>query len=120
MRIFAIVSVLSLTALASGQTLGVVQVNDLPGTGGHWQTGEVTVAASADEVQGWVTDAERWPQRFPDDEWVRLKGRAPDGRSVVEFRSKALGRALTVRLHEEPGLITYDGSGKDLTTRGKI
>ena len=120
MRILVIVSMLSVAALAGAQPLGVVTVGDLPGTDGRWQTGEVTVPAPASEVQHWFSDGARWPQRFPDDEWARVLGRSPDGRQVVEFRSKTLGRTLTVRLHEQPGLITYDGSGKGINTQGKI
>ncbi len=105
---------------AAAQPLGVVSVGDLPGTGGRWQTGEVTVAAPAAEVQRWFADAAGWTRRFPDDERVRLLGQAPDGRQLVEMRSRALGRTLTLRLRVQPGLITYDGSGKGVTTQGKI
>jgi hypothetical protein len=123
MRTLTFASLLLLPAAAvaaSAQPLGVVAVGDLPGTGARWQMGEVTVAAPAAEVQHWFSDATRWTQRFPDDDRVRTLGRLPDSRQVVEFHSKALKKTLTVRLREQPGLITYDGSGKDITTQGKI
>ncbi|HEX6835478.1 MAG TPA: SRPBCC family protein [Polyangia bacterium] len=102
------------------QPLNVVSVGDLPGTDGRWQMGEVTIAVPAAEVQRWFTDAANWPRRFPDDQWVKLHGRAPDGRELVEFRSKALGRSLTLRMRSQPGLITYEGAGKGISTQGKI
>jgi len=125
MRTLAVVSLSllmtsSLVTRADAQPIGVVTVGDLPGTDARWQAGEVTVAVPAAEVQRWFTDAPNWPRRFPDDEWVRPLGRAPDGRQAVQFRSKALGRTLTVRMRVQPGLITYDGFGKNVTTQGKI
>ena len=120
MRALTIASLLSLPLLASAQPLGVVTLGDLPGTDGRWQVGEVTVAAPAAEVQHWFSDATRWTQRFPDDDRVRVLERAPGGRQVVEFHSKALKKTLTLHVREQPGLITYDGSGKDITTQGKI
>ncbi len=119
-RILSIAIVLSIGGVARAVVLNRVVVGDLPGSGGHWQAGEVTVAAPADEVQRWFTDVERWPARFPDDLSARELGRTPDGRRVAELRSRALGRTLTLRLREEPGLIVYDGAGKDVTTQGKI
>ena len=122
MRTLAIASLACLLASvpAGAQPLGVVTVGDLPGTGGRWQMGDVTVAVPAAEVQRWFADAASWPRRFPDDERVRLLGRAPDGRQLVELKSHALGRTLTLRMRVQPGLITYDGSGKGVTTQGKI
>ncbi|HEX8953905.1 MAG TPA: SRPBCC family protein [Polyangia bacterium] len=121
MRTLAIVSLsLSLATLAAAQQLNAITVGDLPRTEGQWQVGEVTVAAPSAEVQHWFTDAARWPQRFPDDQWARVLGRAPDGRLVVEFRSKIIGRTVKLHLRDKPGLITYDGVGKGINTQGKI
>lgn len=97
-----------------------VQIGDLPGTNGRWQQGEVTVAAPPDVVQRWLSEASRWPARFPDDQWARELGRAPDGRRQVEFHSNVLGKTITVRMDERPGLIVYDGTGKGVWTQGKI
>jgi hypothetical protein len=82
--------------------------------------GEVTIAAKPAEVQRWLSESAQWPARFPDDDWANNLGRAADGRQVAEFHSKALGKTLTVRMREEPGLITYEGAGKGVTTHGKI
>jgi hypothetical protein len=71
-------------------------------------------------VQRWFSDVSQWKARFPDDEFARDLGRAPDGRKVAQFRSKVLDRTLTVRITEKPGLITYEGSGKGISTQGKI
>jgi hypothetical protein len=112
--------VTSLAASALALPLNTVSVGDLPGTNGSWQVGEVTVAAPPDEVQRWFSEATQWAPRFSDDAWSRDLGHAPDGTHVAEFYSRVLGRALTVRLREQPGLIAYDGSGKGITTQGKI
>jgi hypothetical protein len=106
--------------LAFAQPLDQVKVGDLPGTDGQWQAGEVVVAAPAEEVQRWFTDVSQWEKRFPDDTNVRDEGRGPDGRHTASFKSKAIGKTLTVHMREQPGLITYDGSGKDVNTQGKI
>jgi hypothetical protein len=109
-----------LGSIAGAEALNEVKVGDLPGTNGQWQMGEVTVAAPLDEVQRWFTDASQWTARFPDDKKVQILGRAPDGRQIVEMKSAALGKTLTLRLREQPGLITYEGSGKGVSTQGKI
>jgi hypothetical protein len=119
-RILSIVAILLFAGAARAQVLNRVIVGDLPGTGGRWQAGEVTVAAPAEEVQRWFSEIEHWTARFPDDLSSRDLGRAPDGRRVAEMRSRALGRTLTLRLREQPGLIAYEGAGKGVTTQGKI
>jgi hypothetical protein len=118
--LFFFVVTLLATGLASSETLDTVTVGDLPGTDGRWQVGEVTLAAPADEVQRWFTDASKWPQRFPDDEWARDLGRAADGTHTVQFHSSLLGRTLTTRMHEQPGLIVYDATGEGVTMNGKV
>jgi hypothetical protein len=124
MRLGKLVSLVAALLLVGGvahpEAVNKVSVGDVPGTEGKWQTGEVTVAAPAAEVQRWFVDVRQWPVRFPDDTWVRDLGRAPDGRRVAEFHSKVVDRTLTVRIRDRPGLITYDGSGKGITTQGRI
>lgn len=107
-------------ASARGAPLDAVELGDLDGTNGRWQVGEVTVAAPAAEVQRWLADYSAWPSRFPDVEWSEVRGSTPDGRSIVRFRSRVLGRTMTIRVRNRPGLITYDGEGKNVTTQGKI
>ncbi len=107
-------------APALAAPLNAVSVGDLPGTNGQWQTGEVTVAAPQAEVWRWFTEVNRWPERFPDDAWARDLGRTPDGRQLAELRSNALGRTLKLEMREQPGVITYTGTGKGVTTQGKI
>jgi hypothetical protein len=120
MRVICACCALLLAAGTLAAPLNTVVVGDLPGSGGNWQFGEVTVAAPVGEVQRWFADAAYWPARFPDDKWARDLGRTPDGRRVAQFYSRTIGRPLTVRLRERPGLIVYDGSGKGITTQGKI
>jgi hypothetical protein len=111
---------LAASSVAWSQPLGTITVGDVPGSDGNWQYGSVTVAAPAKEVQRWFGDASRWAARFPDTEWSEVQGRTAAGREVVRFRSHIIGRTLTLWLREQPGLITYDGEGKDVTTQGKI
>ncbi len=114
---------LSLAAVggpAGAQPLNQVRVGDLAGTDGKWQAGEVVVAAPAGEVQRWFTDARYWSQRFPDDSDVRDQGYTQDGRHAVRFHSGIVGKTMTVYIRERPGLITYDGTGKDVQTQGRI
>jgi carbon monoxide dehydrogenase subunit G len=117
--ILSAITALVLSLSATAQELDRVTIGDLPGTNGSWQTGEVVVAAPAAEVQQWLSDAPDWPARFPDVEWAHALGTTEDGRRIVQFRSRAIGRPITIRVREQPGLIAYDGEGKDVTTRGK-
>lgn len=108
-----------LVTAATAQPVDRVSIHDLPGTDGEWQVGEVVVAAPAAQVQQWLADARDWPARFPDVQWAQDLGSTPDGRRIIRFRSRTLGRTMTVRVRERPGLIEYEGEGKDVTTQGK-
>src|SRR5262249_10305451 len=119
MRRFSLALVLYAVPVLAAE-LNVVSLGDLPGTGDRWQVGEVTVRAPPEEVQRWFSDPSGWAARFPDDKWAVDLGPASDGTRVARFYSQALGRVLTVRLREQPGLIVYAGSGKGVTTQGKI
>lgn len=97
-----------------------ITLGDVPGSDGNWQYGETVVNAPADLVQRWFWEPEMWSKRFPDTQWaqpIRSDGR---GHQVVRFRSKVIGRTLTLRMTQKPGLISYDGEGNDVTTQGKI
>jgi carbon monoxide dehydrogenase subunit G len=112
----ALVVAVSAVAFAAGE----VTVGDLPGTDGQWQRGEAVVAAPPAVVQRWLGDYAAWPSRFPDVEWAQERGMDQEGRAVVRFRSRIVGRTMTIRVHDQPGLITYDGEGKNVVTQGKI
>jgi hypothetical protein len=111
---------LAAASLAAVAPLDTVAVGDLPGTDGNWQWGAVTVAAPATVVQQWFSDAPRWAMRFPDTQWSQPLGTTADGRQVVRFRSRVIGRPITLWLRERPGNIVYDGKGKDVHTQGKL
>ena len=96
-----------------------ITVGDLPGSGGQWQAGEAIIDAPPAEVQRWFADAQQWPQRFPDIQWVKDRG-TKDGRRVVEFRSKILGRPMTIQIREQRGSMEYTGEGKGVTTQGRL
>jgi Polyketide cyclase / dehydrase and lipid transport len=115
-----VAGVLAVAGAAHAEQLNRVVVGDVEGTDGRWQAGQVVVAAPAKEVQRWFADVPNWPLRFPDDEKVRDFGRDDKGRRVAEFHSRSLGRTLTVHLREQPGLITYEGTGRGITTQGRV
>ncbi len=118
-RTLVLASLLLLPLAAPAEELNRVAIGDLPGTDGRWQEGAVVVRAPAGEVQRWLSDVRDWPARFPDVEWSRDVGTTADGRRIIRFRSRAIGRPMTIRIRERPGLIAYDGEGKDVTTQGK-
>jgi len=99
---------------------GDIVIGELPGTHGQWVQGEAIVAAPATVVQRWLDDIDAWPQRYPDVEWAQSLGTTKDGEHIVRFRSSIIGRTMTLRMLEAPGRITYEGEGKNVTTRGRI
>jgi hypothetical protein len=113
-------TVVAIVTPANSQPLDQISVGDLPGSDGRWQVGEVTVAAPAPQVQRWLVEAGQWPERFPDVAWAQVNGVTPDGRSVIHFHSRIVGRTMTIQLRDRPGLISYDGFGKDVTVQGRI
>ncbi len=114
----AVVALLLLAPAALAQS--AIELGDVPGSGGNWQYGRVVVDAPAAVVQRWFSEAERWAQVFPDTQWVQPIANDGRGHRIVRFRSKVIGRTLTLRLTERPGLITYDGEGGDVVMQGKI
>ena len=47
-------------------------------------------------------------------------GTSADGRTIVRFRSRIIGRTMTIRIRQSHAGSEYDGEGKDVTTQGKI
>jgi hypothetical protein len=107
-------------ANAAVEKPGEIVVGDLPGTHGQWVYGEAVVAAPARVVQRWLDDIPAWSQRYPDVEWAQSLGTNKAGEHIVRFRSSIIGRTMTLRMLEEPGRITYEGEGKNVTTRSRI
>jgi hypothetical protein len=110
-------------ATVAGATVeqpGDIVIGELPETHGQWIYGEAIVAAPAAVVQRWLDDIPAWPQRYRDVEWAQSLGTNQAGEHIVRFRSSIIGRTLTLRMLEQPGRITYEGEGKNVTTRGRI
>jgi hypothetical protein len=118
MRLIAAACVLCATVVTAAPQDQIV-VGDLPGTNGVWQRGEATVAAPRAEVQSWFSDVSSWPQRFSDVQWAKDLGTS-NGVKTVQFKSKIIGRPLTIHVREQPGLIVYTGEGKGVTTQGRL
>jgi carbon monoxide dehydrogenase subunit G len=114
------VSVMMVALAGAAQAATVIRLGDLPGSHGHWQQGETTLAAPQEKVRQWLTSYDQWPQLFPDIQSAQRLGATPDGRTLVRFRSRILDRTMTIRVREYPDLLAYDGEGPNVTTQGKI
>jgi len=71
-------------------------------------------------VRGWLVDFDHWPQRFPDVTSAKVLARAGGDRAKLRFRSKTIGRELTIDLRWTAREITYRGAGKNVDVQGKI
>jgi carbon monoxide dehydrogenase subunit G len=105
---------------AVGAQATPITLQDLPGSNGRWQEGIAIVNAPANQVESWLSDYAHWTQLFPDTEWSEVVGRTGDGRTKVRFRSRAVGREMTVAIRATPGLISYNGGGHNVNVQGKI
>jgi carbon monoxide dehydrogenase subunit G len=113
-----VVAGVALVAVAAPAT-GPVQLGDVPGTNGQWQQGSSVIAAPLDEVRGWLTDFNAWPKLFPDVQSASVLQH--DGNAyTVRFRSNIVGRDMTLRLAVAPRVVVYTGSGKNVTSQGKV
>ena len=114
------VVVLALGAPAWGATGAAgIETRDVAGSNGNWQEGSATIAAPLAEVRGWLTDFEHWPQRFPDVTAAKVLARSGDS-ATLRFRSKTIGRELTIKLRWTEREINYVGAGKNVNVQGKI
>jgi hypothetical protein len=98
---------------------GGIRLGDVPNTHGTWQEGSAVIAAPLPEVRRWLTDFDTWPGRFPDVQsasTLRRDGDVTTGR----FRSRIIGRDMTIHLRQGSGGMTYTGEGKNVTTQGKV
>lgn len=96
------------------------RLRDVPGTDGAWQEGQVVVPAPWEKVQGWLTDYDRWAQRFPDIAWAERRPDDERGRHVVRFHSRSGGRTFV--LHEEvrPHRLVFVAVAPHIQTQGRI
>lgn len=89
----------TLLVIATQAHAEVVQLAELPD---HVTEGRVVVDATPDEIYYLVTDYSRWPGILSDIRSVNVERGGPhDAR--VEFRSNAIGRAVTVEFDNDPG-----------------
>ena len=114
----AIVLALALGAPAWAAGAGI-ETRDVAGSDGNWQEGKAVIDAPLDEVRGWLTDFEHWPQHFPDVTSAKVLARSGDT-AKLRFRSRVIGRELTIDLRWTPREITYRGAGKNVDVQGKI
>jgi hypothetical protein len=98
---------------------GAIRLGDVPNTHGTWQEGTAVIAAPLPEVQRWMTDFDAWPARFPDVQSASTLYRDGDV-TTGRFRSRIVGRDMTIHLRQGPGGMSYTGEGKNVTTQGKV
>ncbi len=108
--------VLAVPAFAAG---GKIEVGDVAGSDGNWQQGRAVVDAPLDQVRGWFTDFANWPANFPDVTSAKVLASGPDT-ARLRFRSRIIGRELTIDVHWTAREITYHGTGKNVAVQGKI
>lgn len=122
MRAVALVMALGLGATAwAGPGGGQgIETRDVAGTNGTWHEGHAVIDAPIDEVRGWLTDFERWPQNFPDVKWAKVLSRQGSDGAVMKFHSDIIGRDLTLNLRWNARSIVYRGVGKNVDVQGKV
>lgn len=118
----AVLVTIGLGASAGGVPVGGqgIETRDVEGSDGSWQEGHAVIDAPVDEVHAWLTDYEHWPQRFPDVQWAKVLSRSGRDRAMVRFRSKIIGRELTLNLRWTARAIVYRGIGKNVDVQGKV
>jgi hypothetical protein len=120
LRIMVALLLAALATPAYALATGTIALHDLPGTAGEWQEGVAIVPAPPAEVQGWLTDYERWVGRFPDIDAAKHLGVDARGRHVVRFHSRLAGRVFVVHEAVQPGLLVFDGWAPNVYTQGRI
>lgn len=89
----------TLLAVISHAHADAVQLAELPG---HVSEGRVVIEATPQQIYDVVTAYEQWPQVFSDIISVTVEsGGREDAR--VQFRSRAIGREVTVEFDNDPG-----------------
>jgi hypothetical protein len=104
----------------SSQLNPSIVTRDVPGSDGRWQEGSTVVPAPRAEVLHWLTDYGDWPTRFPDIQYSQVLGVDSYGRQVVRFRSRIVGRPITLRSAATREGVVFEGAGANVHTQGKI
>src|SRR5689334_14660684 len=99
--------------LQASLAAAAAETRDLPGSDGNWQEGRAVVDAPIDVVRGWLVDFEHWPQLFPDVQYAKVLSRPAGSQAVVRFRSRIVGRELTIGFGWGAREIRYRGGGKN-------
>lgn len=88
----------ALLAVVSQAHADTVRLAELPG---HVSEGRVVIDASPEEIYDVVTAYAQWPRVFSDIESVKVES---GGREIarVAFRSRAIGREVTVEFENDP------------------
>jgi hypothetical protein len=118
MRSFvALALVLSLAGAARAG--GDIRTGDVPGSDGNWQEARTVIDAPLADVRRWLIDYDHWPQHFSDIQWAKVVWRRGDS-AVIRFRSRIIGRDMTMGVRWSSDAIDYRGRGKNVYAQGKI
>jgi len=107
------------TLLGGGALAGEIRTGDVAGSDGNWQEARAVIDAPIAEVRGWLVDFDRWPQRFGDVQSAKTLSRSGNS-AVVRFRSRIVGRDMTIRVHWTQDAIDSFGQGKNVEAQSKI
>lgn len=107
------------TLLGGGALAGEIRTGDVAGSDGNWQEGRAVIDAPLAEVRAWLVDFDRWPQYFSDIQSAKTLSRSGNS-AVVRFRSRIIGRDMTMRVRWGKNAIVSRGRGKNVDAQGKI
>jgi polyketide cyclase/dehydrase/lipid transport protein len=117
MRFVAALAVVTL--LGGGALAGEIRTTDVAGSDGNWQEARSVIDAPLAEVHGWLVDFDHWPQHFGDIQWAQTLSKRGDT-AVIRFRSRIIGRVMTMGVGWNRDAIDYRGRGKNVYAQGKI
>jgi hypothetical protein len=115
-----LVATLAVVTLLGGVALaGEIRTSDVPGSDGNWQEARAVIDAPLPEVRAWLIDYDHWPQHFGDIKWAQTLSRSGNT-AVIRFRSRIVGRDMTMGVRWSGNGIDYRGRGKNVDAQGKI
>src|SRR5262245_58723347 len=115
----AAVMLCAVASLGAGGSLHI-QTGDVPGSDGQWQQATAVVDAPLDEVRGWLTDYDHWPELFKDIKSAQVLARPGPSGATVRFYSKIVGREMTMNVVWTKRYIVYRGTGANVDAQGRI
>jgi hypothetical protein len=114
------IAVLAVATLLGGVAVaGDIRTGDVAGSDGNWQEARAVIDAPLAEVRDWLVDYDHWPQHFGDVQWEQTLSKGGNT-AVIRFRSRIVGRMMTMGVRWSRDAIDYRGRGKNVDAQGKI